>query len=215
MINYSSSPEMVTGPFKSQVPSPNSNKQIPSPVIALIDDVISRFIRLYGNFSSLQFLSLKQSLYLYFQGKKIKISLFLQQNIQDMNGNFIFVKNSKLPYGTENPGQIKSYDHNRCTTTDTFFSEIGNDYDDNHNEILDKSSSLGFNLFDNTSKPPPIIFESSLELEKLMASNQESKLSSSNIKQNENIPRKTVMSSSKGIIITYHYYNILLLLLFS
>ena len=68
MIHYSSSPELVTGPFKSQIPSPNSNKKQVSPVIPLIDDVISRFISLYGNFSSLQFLSLKQSLYLYFQG---------------------------------------------------------------------------------------------------------------------------------------------------
>ena len=198
-------PEMITGPFKSQIPSPSSRPtpQQQSIAMALINNVISRFIGLYGTFSSLQFLSLKQSLYLYFQGKKIKISLFLQQNIQDHNGNFLFTKNPKLPYGTGSPGKIISYDHNRNAASNTFVTDIGDSYNDNHNEILDKSSSLGFNIFDTTSKPPPIIFESSLELEKVLAANFDAKALLSPTINNDRIPRKAAICSSKGINIMH------------
>lgn len=116
-----------------------------------------------------------------------------------MNGNFLFTKNTKLPYGTENPGKITSYDHNHNATSDTFVSELGDDYSDNHNEILDKSSTLGFNIFDNTCKPPPVIFESSIALEKILATNLEAKVTLSPTINNDRVPRKTVTSSSKGI----------------
>lgn len=202
MLHYSSTPDVITGPFKSQIPSPKTNQKV-SPVIPLIDNLTRRIIALYGNFSSLQWLSLKQSLYLYFQGKRIKISLFLQQNIQNFEGNFNFENNPKLPYGTEKPGKIRSYDHSKAVTPNKFITEVGVDTTES-NEILDKSSSLGFNIFDNTCKPPAVIFESSSELEKALMTYIESKEKlHSNNSSKDYLPRKDTISSTKGIYTIY------------
>ena len=197
MIHYSSTPDIITGPFKSQISSPKIQKG--SIVIPLINNIISRIIELYGNFSSLQWLSLKQSLYLFFQGKRIKISLFLQQNIQNLDGNFLFENNPKLPYGTEKPGIVRSYDSNNSIITNKFISEIGIDSIES-NEILDKSSSLGFNMFDNSCKPPPIIFESTTELESALMTYIETKKSDKSDRNKVSSSSSRSLSTAKGII---------------
>jgi len=215
MIHYSSTPDTITGPFKSQISSPKIQKG--SIVIPLINNIISRIIGLYGNFSSLQWLSLKQSLYLFFQGKRIKISLFLQQNIQNLDGNFLFENNPKLPYGTEKPGIVRSYDSNNSIITNKFISEIGIDSIESH-EILDKSSSLGFNMFDNSCKPPPIIFESSTELESALMTYIETKKSDKSDSNKVSSSSSRSLSTAKGIIflsflltiIIISYLNLLL-----
>jgi len=210
MIHYSSTPDTITGPFKSQISSPKKG----SIVIPLINNIISRIIVLYGNFSSLQWLSLKQSLYLYFQGKRIKISLFLQQNIQNLDGNFLFDNNPKLPYGTEKPGKVRSYDSNNSIITNKFVTEIGIDSIES-NEILDKSSSLGFNIFDNSCKPPPVIFESSTELENALMTYIETKKSDKGNSNKVSSSSNRSLSTAKGIIILIiSYYYILIYLLF-
>lgn len=208
MLHYSSSsPDTITtGPFKSQISSPSLKKT--SPVIPLINNIISRLILLYGNFSSLQWLSLKQSLYLYFQGKRIKISLFLQQNIQNMDGNFIFPNDSKLPYGTEKTGKIRSYNDNNIINN-KFTSEIGIDSIE-CDEVLDKSSSLGFNIFDSSCKPPPTIFDSSLELENALMEYINNKKSSNSNNTKENFSSNSGsnrLSSAKGITLVLFFNN--------
>jgi hypothetical protein len=213
MLSSTSTADTVTGPFKSQLSSPKTSQK-KSIVIPLIDNIISRITELYGNFSSLQWLSLKQSLYLYFQGKRIKISLFLQQNIQNLDGNFLFDNNPKLPYGTEKPGKVRSYDSNNSIITNKFVTEIGIDSIES-NEILDKSSSLGFNIFDNSCKPPPVIFESSTELENALMTYIETKKSDKGNSNKVSSSSNRSLSTAKGIIILIiSYYYILIFLLF-
>ena len=75
---------------------------------SLLDNTEQQLVALYGPCGACstegQLILLKQSLSRFVQGKKIKASLFLQNNIQGMDGMFILSLLGSLPYGTEVPG---------------------------------------------------------------------------------------------------------------
>ena len=55
---------------------------------------------------------LKQQLFQFFQGRKVKVSLFLQANLQHMNGTLVLLHSGPVAYGSEVPGDITYYDSN-------------------------------------------------------------------------------------------------------
>lgn len=75
-----------------------------SSLVDLIDVCIARLISTYASLTEGQWLLLKQNVLRFMQGKRIKVSLFLQHNLQTMNGVLVLNTEGVLPLGTDRPG---------------------------------------------------------------------------------------------------------------
>lgn len=75
-----------------------------------IQRAIDKSVALYTTLNNGQLILLKQSLFRFFQGKKIKVSLFLQQSLQNVDGSLVLSHVGELPYGTELPGMARYYE---------------------------------------------------------------------------------------------------------
>jgi hypothetical protein len=133
-------------------------------VTELIQIAISKSIEMYSALSNGNWLLLQQTLYQFYQGKKIKVSLFLQQNLQTLNGTLVLCNHGSLPYGTELPGQIRYFEDGKQFRAEAFRSDIV-DKCFECNEVLESSSRLGMNMY----------VKSPLELAQTVASSAEAK----------------------------------------
>ena len=89
-----------------------------------IQKAIDKCIALYTTLTNGQLIILKQSLFRFFQGKKIKVSLFLQQSLQNVDGSLVLSHVGELPYGTEKPGVCRYYEGGSVTKTMKFDSVV-------------------------------------------------------------------------------------------
>jgi hypothetical protein len=78
--------------------------------VKLVNNVINKLKEASENLHPHQLFSLKQEACAFFQDKKVKISIFLQENIQDSVGNMIVYHGGTLPTHTATPGTIRYYD---------------------------------------------------------------------------------------------------------
>lgn len=116
-------------------------------IIELIDDCISRLIKTYAALTEGGWLLLKQSVLRFMQGKRIKVSLFLQQSLQTMNGVFVLSTEGELPLGTDRPGSICFYEGSKVVLRSEFTSAATLEKLHEPDGILDFSSTLGSNMF--------------------------------------------------------------------
>ncbi|RHY32633.1 hypothetical protein DYB32_004329 [Aphanomyces invadans] len=75
---------------------------------ALIEEAIVLTANVYGTMSHGNFLLLKQSLCRFFQDVRIKVSLFLQTEIQNGDGSFVLRSDGPVATGGDVPGTIRS-----------------------------------------------------------------------------------------------------------
>ncbi|KAF0737260.1 hypothetical protein Ae201684_006436 [Aphanomyces euteiches] len=124
----------------------------------LIEDAIVLTANTYGNMSHGNFLLLKQSLCRFFQDVRIKVSLFLQSEIQNGDGSFVIRSDGPTATGGDVPGTIRYYSSSgKLEDDDTV--ELHNargavPYDDK--PILSRDPSLcpyGENLYIPNAKP--------------------------------------------------------------
>jgi hypothetical protein len=118
----------------------------------LIKDVIDRLLKLYTTFNNGQWLRLKQSLFRFVQGKRVKVSLFLQHQMQASDGAIITDLKGKLQHGTEIPGNIRFFEGDNVVSSRNFdidskatFSETAN--------VIEADSSIGSNMYAKDFKP--------------------------------------------------------------
>lgn len=116
----------------------------------LLQSAVSRCIRIYTQLSQANWLLLQQTVLQFFQGRRVKVSLFLQHNLQSVTGVLTLKNDGKLPFNTELPGQIRYYENGRVINTNYFQSVITEQVSVSK-EVLDFASSLGRNMY---VKPP-------------------------------------------------------------
>lgn len=119
-------------------------------VTSLVQIAISKTIQTYSTLSMGNWMLLEQVIFSFYQGKKIKVSLFLQQNLQTINGVLILSNKGPLPYGTERPGTIRYYEENRLIRSDVFSSEVA-DICYESADVIDSHSRLGMNMYSKQS----------------------------------------------------------------
>jgi hypothetical protein len=105
------------------------------------------FVKVFASLSNGQWMLLHQSLLSFLQGRKIKVSLFLQQGVQGVDGSFTLDLKGKLPHGTEVPGKIRMFEGNtiaRSIDFDSPASAVGC-YEDR--EVFDMQSQQGLNVY--------------------------------------------------------------------
>ena len=79
-------------------------------------------------------------------GKKVKVSLFLQQNNQLSDGTLVLNENLDLPCGTQSPGTIYYYENEKMILKKSFPRQNSNNYSET-DRIIDCSSNLGENVY--------------------------------------------------------------------
>ena len=86
----------------------------------LIDQAQHQLAQLYASFTYTDFFHLRQALARFYQDKRVKVSLFLQEQLQLPDGNIACTLTSPLPPNTAIPGTITYYDTaGKVTKTDT------------------------------------------------------------------------------------------------
>lgn len=119
-------------------------------VTSLVQIAISKTVQTYSTLSSGNWMLLEQVVFSFYQGKKIKVSLFLQQNLQTVHGVLILNNKGSLPYGTERPGVIRYYEDHQLLRSEAFSTELA-DLCYESTDVIDSSSRLGMNMY---SKQP-------------------------------------------------------------
>jgi hypothetical protein len=64
-------------------------------------------VQTYTALTAGQFWSVKHSLARFFQDRRVKVSLFLQDGLQNLDGTMVLTRSGPLPVGTDAPGTIK------------------------------------------------------------------------------------------------------------
>jgi hypothetical protein len=80
-----------------------------SSVIKLVDDAIETMTALFDDMTPGQFMLLRQTLCRFFQDRRVKVSLFLQDGIQSLDGLVNINHKGQLPYGAEVPGTVRYF----------------------------------------------------------------------------------------------------------
>ena len=62
---------------------------------------------MFGNLKTGEYALLRHTLCRFFQDRRVKVSLFLQDAIQGPDGSIIISHRGHLPRGTETPGTIR------------------------------------------------------------------------------------------------------------
>lgn len=111
-----------------------------------VQAAINMSLNVYGSLSNSQWLILQQSLLKFLQGKKTKVSLFLQRNAQLLDGTLVLDNAGALPLGIERPGTVRYY-MNGSVVNERSMDIPG--YEDcvESSDMLDFSSQLGFNMY--------------------------------------------------------------------
>lgn len=117
-------------------------------IIKSVQSAITSTLNLYTSLTNGQWLQLNQSLMRFLQGKKTKVSLFLQRNLQTMEGTIILNNDGALPYGTQTPGMISYYEGGNVVKRRGIEIE-GYENCVESEEVFDMSSQLGFNMYIN------------------------------------------------------------------
>ncbi len=112
-----------------------------------IQGCVDRCISTYGNLTSGQWLLLRQSLLRFLQGKKIKVSLFLQQGLQTVDGSLIMDLSGRLPYGAEMPGKIRLFEGNTMVRSIPFDSPVTVHGCSESEDVFDMSNAQGKNMY--------------------------------------------------------------------
>lgn len=132
-----------------------------SSTVEQVDDAISLITKFCKEISNAEFGQIRQSLALFFQDKRIKVSLFLQDSIQNPDGTIAIPKGGQLVNDetVEAPGSIRYYDDaGTVLGSETFeyplASYIGERLLGDPYDSKTRDSKLGKNLYtvDRTKK---------------------------------------------------------------
>ena len=120
-------------------------------VIALLDNAKALVNETYSNMSQGNLNLLKQTLFGFFEDRKVKVSIFLQQKVQNSDGTFKIFLGGPVSDGGEIPGTMRIYGGNRSIiheTTDPFDWAEGC-----RPPLRALCSNLGNNMYANEDNP--------------------------------------------------------------
>jgi hypothetical protein len=115
-------------------------------VYDLIQLTIEKCIGLYSGLSNGQWGLVKQSIFRFFQGKRIKVSLFLQQSLQSIDGALILNHQGELPFGTELPGTIRFFEGDNVARVSKFETVLKTGCTES-TAVIDPLFRLGMNMY--------------------------------------------------------------------
>lgn len=129
----------------------------------VIANAEEQLARTFGNFSSGQLADVRHQLLTFFQGKRVKVSLFLQEKLQNPDSTFNLARGGPVSVDppTQPVGTIKYYDQGVLALTEAFphpdAAIVAPPVVDNRNPFdpAARTSKLGFNVYMTERKKGP------------------------------------------------------------
>ncbi|XP_055258180.1 protein OSCP1 isoform X3 [Moschus berezovskii] len=81
--------------------------------------------KIYGGLSAGEFQLIRQTLLIFFQDLHIRVSIFLKDKVQNSNGRFVLPVSGPVPWGTEVPGLIRTFNNKGEEVKKTEFKHGG------------------------------------------------------------------------------------------
>lgn len=119
-------------------------------IVSVVEASKQRFIKLYNDFTDGDFYMLKHVLCRFFQGRRVKVSLFLQDHIQNLDGSIILDASGQLPKGTDVPGTIRHFTADGKASGTSTIQIINSEKVQPFKNI---TTALGGNLYSKERKP--------------------------------------------------------------
>lgn len=149
-----------------------------SSLIERIQEEIINFKQNYGRLSSYDYIIIKQIILRFLQGKNVKVSIFIQDNLQSSSSILYLPMNEISPPNVEKPGTVFDCEKN---TSQYFELKLSESFINNTNKdrMSNFETELGKNMFDVKKlillgrKPKPIEKEEVKDLTKEFNFNQE------------------------------------------
>lgn len=118
-------------------------------IVSTIMACKQRLIKLYSEFNDGDFYELKTVICRFFQGRRVKVSLFLQDHIQNLDGSIILDVTGQLPKGYDVPGQVKYFENGKETSNEKINIINAEKVKPFSKLVVD----LGLNLYSKERKP--------------------------------------------------------------
>mmetsp|Transcript_7727 Transcript_7727/g.12356 ORF Transcript_7727/g.12356 Transcript_7727/m.12356 type:complete len:402 (+) Transcript_7727:65-1270(+) len=117
-----------------------------TPVAEMVESVLLLTLQKYGSMSVGELALLRHTAARFFQDKRVKVSLFLQDGIQNTDGTVILPSGGPVPPGAEVPGTIKFFDENDKVTRTEKVS-LGSAAKSVPFDVSARPTTLGVNLY--------------------------------------------------------------------
>ncbi|XP_040087600.1 protein OSCP1 [Oryx dammah] len=78
-------------------------------ILHQVDETFRQLTDIYGGLSAGEFQLIRQTLLIFFQDLHIRVSIFLKDKVQNSNGRFVLPVSGPVPWGTEVPGLIRTF----------------------------------------------------------------------------------------------------------
>ncbi|CAF3973484.1 unnamed protein product, partial [Adineta steineri] len=143
-------------------------KLVRSPaVLDLLDKAFIAFNKQYERLNDTEWLLIRDTILFFFQDVHIRVSIFLRENLQTQQGQFIMTTNGNVPTGFQPPGEIRTYKRGRLNSTHTFDAGERHEPSDNNRtfhlglNIYSKSKNANTNILNETTtvvhQPPTMV----------------------------------------------------------
>ncbi|CAF0766063.1 unnamed protein product [Adineta ricciae] len=111
-------------------------------VLDLLDKAFLAFNKFYERLNDAEWLFIRDTTLFFFQDVHIRVSVFLREDLQTQEGQFIMKTNGVVPTGFQPPGEIRTYTRGRLNNTQAFNT-------DQHHQPADdtRTFQLGLNIF--------------------------------------------------------------------
>ena len=119
-------------------------------LINLVADSMDNFLNIYGKLTPYDYIILKSVILRFLQGKNVKVSIFIQENLQDSNSVIYLPMNEVSPPYVEQVGTVK----NRIKDTQEYSElKLSKFYSENKNEdrMDNFETDFGKNMFTSNS----------------------------------------------------------------
>jgi hypothetical protein len=132
-----------------------ANAKLVEPALKLIEHVKKSLITKFSKFNNNDFMVMRKELLRYLQDKTIRVSVFLQDDIQNTEGRILVENKGYGNVGLVKPGMISYYnDDGKVVTTNAFTVDGGKDFIENKNHTFLESTptELGQNIYEKERK---------------------------------------------------------------
>ncbi|XP_069442740.1 protein OSCP1 [Ovis canadensis] len=94
-------------------------------ILHQVDETFRQLTDIYGDLSAGEFQLIRQTLLIFFQDLHIRVSIFLKDKVQNSNGRFVLPVSGPVPWGTEVPGLIRTFNNKGKEVKKTEFKHGG------------------------------------------------------------------------------------------
>merc|ERR550537_820400 len=102
-------PEEIVGMTLEHLQALRNVIQSQPQVVELVDDAVARVHSTFDDMGESEYILLRRTLANFLQDRKVKVSIFLQENIQSTDGSIVVNPGGRVGFGVNPPGQVRYF----------------------------------------------------------------------------------------------------------